>query len=101
MHGLGEQGVARFGTGSSNREISRVITFIHILHSKCENFGSTRFYPESSKNLRIDALFQKFQLLSSFENNSANGTLARFAMETLRMMVGMSQDLEGGQLSGR
>ena len=85
MHGLGEQGVARFRTGLSNQEISRVISFLHNFRSKFENFGQSRLFLESSKNLRIDALFQNCQLLSSLENNSGNGTLARFAMATLQI----------------
>ena len=85
MHGFGEHGVARFGTGSSNREISRANSFLHNFRSNFEDFGKSRIFPESSKNLWIDALSQNCQLLSSLENTSANRTLARFAMETLRM----------------
>ena len=94
MHGLGEQGVARFGTGLSNREIFRVISFLHNFHSNFENFRQFRFNPESSKNLRIDALFQNCQLLSSLENTSANRTLARFAMETLLFVKLLSNKKE-------
>ena len=83
MHGLGEQEGGRFGTGLSNREISRVISFLHNFCSNFENLENFRFSPESSKNLRTDALFQNCELLSSLENNSGNGTPGRFAMGTL------------------
>ena len=83
MHGLGEQECDRFGTGLSNRVISRVISFLHNFCSNFENLGQFRFSPESSKNRRTDALFQNSELLSSLENNSGNGTLARFAMGPL------------------
>ena len=84
MRGLGDQEGGLFGTWYSNQVISGLISFLHNFCSKIEILEQFRFSPESSKNLRTDALFQNCELLASLENNSGNRTPDRFTMPPLR-----------------